>query len=233
MAARLTETFEISEERPGIVSCVVVTSAEGADAAAADALRADWVDASCIETAALHRSLGGEGLVELIQWSGSREALTVRARCAVERVREAAPACCVGTHVLALNGVRPGPKHRGPGHTLEVNSASCRPVLIGIFDPVHRGQAALMQYLQEASVRLAAEVDGWIGAALYRDESGRQIVEYLQFEGMDAVAASQGSPTILSHQAELQKFGSVAANLYMVGKVFRRQASEDDCYARR
>ena len=211
----------LAEDAAGITSCLVGTFGAESSEAIAREMCADWNRESGIECAALHLSLGGNSLVELIQWVGDPAVLKKRNADVSQRIQKTAQ-CSISSHVLALTGVRPGPRHGGGDIALEIDSESIRPVLIGVFEPVHQSRAALLEYLQEASVRFAKQVDGWVGAALYCDDDEREVIEYLQFESMAAVLASQSLPIIRQHQLELLKFGNVAANLYMVKEVFRR-----------
>jgi hypothetical protein len=221
MAARLSGQLIIAKDVAVITSCLIGAVGAESSEAIAQEMCTDWNREPAIEGAALHLSLSGDSLVELIEWTGHPVALKKRNADALRRIRKVTQ-CSIRSHVLALTAVRPGPRHGGESMALEIDSESNRPVLIGVFEPVHRSRAALLHYLQEASVRFATQVEGWVGAALYCDEDEQEVIEYLQFESMAAVLASQGSPTIQHHQLELLKFGNVAADLYMVKEVFCR-----------
>jgi hypothetical protein len=214
--------MKIAAHDPGITSCLMVSLQPQSLPAVSDVLQADWNKATSLEGAALHRSLGTDALVELTLWSSTDQALHRRNSAVTQRILKAAPGAAVETHSLALVRVTAGPGHRGGGLALHIEPGSNRPVLVAVFDPIHRGRPALLQYLNEAGDRFATQLDGWTGAALFCDNDRQQVVEYLQFDSMEASGASQASPIIRAHQAELQNFGNVAANVYMVDAVFRR-----------
>jgi hypothetical protein len=225
LAARLSESLRISAEAPAPTTQITVTMAGDSERAISAALRADWDRVASLEACALHYSLNGDALVAHAQWSGTAEGANECTRAAAQRVLQASPGCSVEVHCLTLDSVRAAHSSRGGASALTINAQSTAPVLIAAFNPVQRGRDALLHYLHEASARFATTVKGWLGAALYCDADGGRLVEYLQFENMEGIAASQGSPLIQAHQVELQKFGAFNANLYMIRDVYKRRAN--------
>jgi len=201
-----------------------VASSASAEQAIGTALRADWSRLSSLEGVAIHRSLSGDSILAHAQWTGSTQDAIKGTETVASRIREQVTDCPMQVQVLTLHALRAGRAGRGSGDfKLSIDSHSGRPVLVAVFAPINRG--ALLQYLHEASSRFTEQVEGWHGAALYCDADDRRVVEYLQFESMEGVATSQGSPLIQQHQVALQKFGTMNANLYIVQDVYRRRTA--------
>jgi hypothetical protein len=217
----LSEVITFTPNMTGVTSCLIVRLPPQSIPAVSAELQGNWNRAPGVQGAALFHSLGNDALVESVLWGGTSESLDQRNRALTDRILAAAPAAVVEVHALRLVRLTTGPGHRGAAPALNIESRSIRPVLVCVFDPIHRGRTALLQYLEEAGNRFATELKGWVSAALFCDNDREQVVEYLQFEGMEAVGVSQTSPIIQAHQIELKKFGNLAANLHMVDAVFR------------
>jgi hypothetical protein len=223
MAARLSELLAVVSGSPTTTAHLTLSELQADNKALVAALAASWNRFPSLQGLAIHRSMSGNGLLVHCEWGGSMQEAARDTEAYVEGLRDVDPDCHIEQHLLTLNTLRRG---RAPGSgefLLEIKSFSDRPVLVAAFEPVHRGP--LLEYLHQAGARFAQEVEGWRGAALYCDTDGRRVVEYLQFESMEGVAESQGSPLVQQHQLALQKFGSMKADLYQVRDVFCRRAN--------
>ena len=206
----------IAPQMTGIGTCVIATVEAPAVAVLGAAIQADWKKATCLKGAAVLKSVGNDCVVELAWWDSTAEVITSRNRALKGELLTAAPAGTIEVHTLSMASITAGPAHRGPSAALHLESGSTQPVLVGVFDPIHRGRPALLHYLEDAGNRFVNELAGWVGAALFCDVDRKRLVECLQFDSMEAAGLSQASPIIHAHQRELLTFGNLAANLYWV-----------------
>jgi hypothetical protein len=220
--AETNQKMHIGSQDTGISALQVVMGAEGRAEEIVKAYRSGWVSAAELDCAVVHRSLSGDSIVELSRWRGVSEHAADYLGKAGNRLRSIFAQVAVTSHILELVGVRPGRESRRDGFALDIQTSSTQPELIALFHPRHRSRAQLLQYLHDASLRLAEQVDGWIGAALYLETSTDMVVEYLQFQDLEAAAASQDLPIVQAHQRELRKFGDVTAKLYFVSEIYQR-----------
>jgi hypothetical protein len=221
MATRLSESLSVTSESSAITTQITLSSSESTEKTILAALGADWGPLVSLEGMAIHRSLSADCLLAHCQWRGSITDALRGTEALTRHAPEAVTNCLVEQHVLTLHSLRRGRAQGNGDFTLNINSHSDRPVLIAAFEPTNRN--SLLDYLHEASARFTEHVEGWHGAALYCDIDNRRVVEYLQFQSMAGVAASQASPLIQQHQIALQKLGTMRANLYMVQDVYRRR----------
>jgi hypothetical protein len=220
MAARLSEFLAIGSGSAIFTTHITLSSSDATENALRTALSPDWKRLSSLEGLAIHRSMSGDCVVAHCHWGGSAEQAVRGTEFLCTGVREAVKGCSIEQHVLTLDSVRRGSAAGSGNFSLNIDSASGRPVLIAAYEPIERD--TLLAYLHEASTCFVQQVPGWHGAALYCDIDGRRVIEYLQFESLEGVAASQESPLIQQHQAALQKLGAMKANLYRVEDVYRR-----------
>jgi len=220
----LGASIQISANTQRITTHIVVKTATALLPAAEAALRRDWGNLPQLEGAAMHRGVGADLLLEHAHWRSSKgETIISRINARKERVLAAAPSSRIDIYLMTLESIRLATIHGESDFVIRVNPDVPTPILIAVFEVAIGQRAKLLNYLHQASARFVNELEGWTGAALYCAEDGRHVVEYLQFESMDAVAATQGSPTIQAHQAKLQTFGPFKTNLYLVDSAYRRQ----------
>lgn len=200
----------------------VKSAAECVDAIEA-LLQEDWRVRTALRAAALHGNMSADSVVEYAQWdAGAGKEASERAERLRGKIHSIAPEAEVSVDAFDVISVRPGRGHEEGGFYLSVDLDHPRPTLIGVFEPESGSYDELLDYLNEASVRLAAVLEGWIGAVLHRRADGRDVVlEYLQFEDMDAVGATQGSAQVGAHQERLHTFGAVKVDLYQLRQVFK------------
>ena len=173
-----------------------------------------WKGQKGLRSAAMHCAIGGQGTIEYGQWREQDDAVQPKGDIGATSESQGI------TYYARTLEVRAGPRLGGGALELVIDPERPRPTLIGVFRSSAPKLHALIDYLRAASVRLAAEVDGWIGAVLLQSITGCTVIEYLQFETMDAVAATQHSPVVTDHQARLQDFAAIEVGLYMPSEVF-------------
>lgn len=191
---------------PGHFTLIAVQGHTGNLEAACRAAQARWRALPGLLGAAVHCESGGDDLIEL---------LVCDARLSREIVLAVYDDFDVGTTVLRSGYARlmPGPDQPEVGFALWIDPSVSRPVLLSVLRCAPGRQQDLFDYLVSSAARFRGAFGGWVGAALFKEDGGAAIFEYLQFESLAAMNALQGLPILDRHRANLLAFGAMTGSV--------------------
>jgi hypothetical protein len=188
-----------------------------------EAIRASWPGQPGLRAASLHRALTGNRVVEYAQWDTADRAGD--AADSLGRFASIVPEFELRVYRADDGLMTPGPGREATFDGLVVDPVAKRPTLIAVLQTDPDRHDELVAYLTESAKRFRGLFGGWIGAVLHPRPDRRGVVEYLQFDSLAAMGATQGLAEIHQHKERLDRFGMTDIAPYDLADLYDPAAS--------
>jgi heme-degrading monooxygenase HmoA len=94
--------------------------------------------------------------------------------------------------------------------------------LINVFTVTSETQQPLLKCLEGATASTISKLPGFVSASFHRSLDGRMVVNYAQWQSLEAFKAMFEHPEVVEHLQAIRMLASGEKNIYEVASVFER-----------